>query len=63
MSHEDRSLIVAMVAYVLAVLGIFGLFWASASYFESRSYNRLAGASTTTWDAMWLELRVNGESQ
>lgn len=27
---------------------------------ESRTYNRLTGANTTTWDAMWVELRVQG---
>lgn len=25
---------------------------------ESKTYNRLTGANTTTWDAMWVELRV-----
>lgn len=28
------------------------------SYFESKTYNKLTGAHTTTWDAMWVELRV-----
>lgn len=27
-------------------------------YFESRAYNRLTGAHTTYWDALWLSLRV-----
>lgn len=25
---------------------------------ESAVYNRLTGAHTTTWDALWVELRV-----
>lgn len=28
------------------------------AYNESRVYNRLTGASTTTWDALWVNLRV-----
>lgn len=27
-------------------------------YFESSTYNRLTGAHTTYWDALWVELRV-----
>jgi hypothetical protein len=30
-------------------------------YFESRAYNRLTGAHTTYWDAVWLELRVQDQ--
>lgn len=30
-------------------------------WMESQVYNRLTGANTTVWDAIWLELRVNGE--
>lgn len=32
--------------------------WVIGSFFESRTFNRITGAHTTTWDAMWLELRV-----
>lgn len=28
------------------------------AYNESRTYNKLTGANTTTWDALWVELRV-----
>lgn len=27
-------------------------------HFESQAYNRLTGAHTTYWDAVWLDLRV-----
>lgn len=30
----------------------------ASAYFESQAYNRLTGANTTTWDAVFLELRV-----
>jgi hypothetical protein len=31
--------------------------------FESRAYNRLTGAHTTYWDALWLQLRVQDQPQ
>lgn len=27
---------------------------------ESKTYNKLTGASTTWWDVIWVELRVEG---
>lgn len=27
-------------------------------YMESTTYNKLTGAKTTWWDALWVELRV-----
>jgi len=39
------------IAIVLA-FSVFG--W----YNESATYNRLTGAHTTWWDAVWVELRV-----
>lgn len=32
--------------------------WATASYFEAQAFNHATGKSVTTWDAMWIELRV-----
>ena len=31
------------------------------SYMESKTYNKITGAETTWWDAMWVELRVEGD--
>ncbi len=28
------------------------------AYFEASTYNRLTGANVTTWDAVWVQLRV-----
>lgn len=28
---------------------------------ESRTYNKLTGANTTWWDAIWVELRVQDQ--
>lgn len=43
------SLLMILVTLVLTVL---------QPVFESRTYNKLTGAHTTWWDAMWVELRV-----
>jgi ABC-type spermidine/putrescine transport system permease subunit II len=37
------------------------LFQLIAWSMESRTYNRLTGASTTWWDAVWVELRVQDQ--
>lgn len=44
----------------LVIIGILAL-CVLQPYFESRAYNRLTGAHTTYWDALWLELRVQDQ--
>ncbi len=34
--------------------------WVVRSSLEAQSYNRLTGADATTWEAMWVQLRVQG---
>ena len=50
-------------------LAVFALFmipivpvdiWAFKSSLEARAYNRITGSNVTTWEAMWVELRVQG---
>jgi len=47
--------VLIVVAIVLGL--VVGIPWFSAAQ-ESSTYNRLTGAHTTTWDALWVELRV-----
>jgi hypothetical protein len=35
--------------------------WPVSSYFEAKAYKNLTGKEVTTWDAMFLELRVTNE--
>jgi hypothetical protein len=57
MSDTKASILIA-TAILLAVAAIaLALAWVQA-HNESRVYNKLTGANTTTWDAMWVELRV-----
>lgn len=50
----------AMVALVLAVAVAAPAAWIASSHFEAKAYNRLTGKDVTTWEAMWVELRVEG---
>lgn len=49
------------------ILLFFGLFSGvlllaiAIAFFEARSYNKLTGSNTTTWDAFFLDLRVVSE--
>lgn len=57
-NDEEIKGLIYYVTIVFAI--IFGavVAWTIQSCNESQVYNRLTGASTTTWDAMWVELRV-----
>jgi hypothetical protein len=37
------------------------LAWPAYSYFEAKAYNSVTGKNVSTWDAMFLELRVTNE--
>jgi hypothetical protein len=50
---ELALLVVIIVIILVAVIACF-----FRPYMESRTYNKLTGAKTTMWDAMWVELRV-----
>lgn len=48
-----HAMLVLMFPVIIAV-------WIFKSHMESKTYNKLTGAKTTTWDALWVELRVTG---
>lgn len=51
---------------VLPSLGLVGvflvvlLFWVGSSYLEAQAYKRVTGKEVSTFDAMFLNLRVDG---
>jgi len=54
----------ALYVIVIAAIALaYPAVWVAKSYFEAQSYNRLTGAHATTWDAMWVELRVQDQPQ
>jgi hypothetical protein len=47
--------------FLIFVMGIGLMGWVTKSHFESKSYNNITGSNTSTWEAMWVELRVEGK--
>lgn len=52
--HETSVTIVMVVGLVIVALGI----WIGQSHFEAKAYNNITGSNVSTWDAMFIELRV-----
>jgi hypothetical protein len=58
MRSSQAELIVSLVALLIAFAICGGFVWLQASH-ESAAFNRLTtGPKVTTWDAVWLDLRV-----
>jgi hypothetical protein len=55
---KDNLIACVMVAVILAGIGAVLMV---QPYMESRTYNKLTGANTTAWDALWVELRVQDQ--
>jgi hypothetical protein len=56
---SQRALVIA-IGVILLVSVYIGLFVMRSS-FEAAAYNRATGSNVSTWDAMWIELRVQAE--
>lgn len=52
-----RARTIVVVGFVLLAIGG----WMVASAMEASSYERVTGVPVSMWDAMWIELRVQGE--
>lgn len=55
----DRDTVI-LVGTLFVILGVavFGIF--VQPYFEAQAYNRITGSRVSMWDAMWVEMRVDG---
>lgn len=49
----------SLIAFMAVLLLL--LFYTWLCKMEAEAYNRVTGSRVTTWDAMFLELRVQGE--
>lgn len=56
-SYEVFQALVLAGLSVLAIAAALGFTWLAA-YNEARTFERLTGRHVTTWDALWVELRV-----
>ena len=54
MKKDDRNVFICFPLIVLAML----LGWAAYSSFQARAFERVTGKHVSTWDAMFLDLRV-----
>lgn len=57
MLTRDEILRIAVFVVMLAVAISFVLF---SAWCEATAYNRVTGANVTTWDALFVELRIDG---
>lgn len=54
MTWTEVFTVAGIFVVLLLVLGS----WPLQSYFEARAYERVTGKHVSTWDAMFLDLRV-----
>lgn len=60
MTREKEELLAGLIVGGAALLLFLGI-WVFASAMEARAYNNVTGGNVSTWDAMWIELRVQAE--
>lgn len=66
-SNQPKTTVKNTIGPLLALIGIILLFfspliiWVSKSSLEASAYNRVTGSHVSTWDAMWIDLRVVGQ--
>lgn len=53
MEEYKPAILVAIAALIIVLVT-----WVGYSYFEAKSYNNVTGKNVSTFDAMFLELRV-----
>lgn len=61
MDEETRVSAGVGVVIGAALLLAVGVCAVGSAYFEAEAYNRATGQHVSTWDALWLELRVEGQ--
>ena len=55
----DQDLKITIVVVVLTLFLVLSS-WFGASAMEAKAFNRATGKNVSTWDAMWVKLRVQG---
>ena len=63
MLSEDAKLGCLFAFIAAAVIGTVLSAWVISSHYEAKAFNRVTGKNVATWDAMWIELRVQEGSQ
>jgi hypothetical protein len=47
-------MVIIFIGFIAVLLAV----WWGKSTMEAAAYNRITGSDVSTWDAMWVELRV-----
>lgn len=57
MKDSKAGILAGLFVGGLCLLVAMGV-WIFSSAMEAQAYNSVTGANVSTWDAMWIELRV-----
>lgn len=55
--------VVGILAVGVIIGSLVGAAWVAQSHCEAEAYNRVTGHSVSAWDAMWIELNVDGDPE
>lgn len=61
-NRHTTDVVSALVTFVCIFAILLGV-WVFRSHMEAKAYNRVTGADVTTWEAMWVELRVDSAAR
>lgn len=56
--NDDWAKLGCSVIMLVGILLCCLVWWVFRSQMEASAYNRATGSEVSTWDAMWIELRV-----
>lgn len=59
LNSEGMQILYLILIFLVVAIGG----WVTFSYFEAKSYNNLTGNNVSTWNAMFLDLRVQDTPQ
>jgi ABC-type amino acid transport system permease subunit len=54
-NNPGKGYTLLVVAFVMFLVST----WVVQSHMEAKSFSRITGEQITTWDAMWVQLRVD----
>lgn len=60
--RDTEAVAYAAMSFAAAII-VSGAIAVFAAYNEARAYNRITGAHVTTWDAIFVELRIDNPPQ
>lgn len=61
--NDDIKFVLLFVGIIVLVFAFAIGAWVGGSYFEAQAFNRVTGKNVSTWDAMWLDLRVQENTE